>query len=418
MIIFIIIIIFIFISLLKYKRIEKFSLSIFDRKKPYTFNNNYDKSWLRPYVSLNSANVQDIPNKEYLDHSKFNIIKNIEYTKSLNNLFSEYVIKNKDKKILYYTENSNSKDDLTIKTNKLNKKSWKNKYMNLDLDIRVDYKFIPCSFTVVNDILNKVFEIIKYRFVIYKYKISTISKFENGNYSFGLIIVLLQKFGYFGYTFFISGYKKNKEIILSDYEFIGHYYTENFFLLDGLNKYDSYFNINNKLKISTPYKYKNNKKIINFDEYKCFTADKNVYTNPSIKDNIILPYYSKEDCESSVNIYGKNKKIGIWDKPCKKDSDCFFYEKNKNYSNSFGGCNNGYCEMPIDVQRIGFRYYLNDNKPFCYNCNTKSWKAITNLDTCCDDQHDKKKYPFLKSPDYAYKNDLLNRLNYFNQNNY
>ena len=92
MIIFIIIVIFIFISLLKYNRIENFSLPI--------FNNNYDKSWLMPYKSLNSTNVQDIPNKEYINHSKFNIVKNIEYTESLNNLFSKYIIKNKDKKTL------------------------------------------------------------------------------------------------------------------------------------------------------------------------------------------------------------------------------------------------------------------------------------------------------------------------------
>ena len=37
---------------------------------------------------------------------------------------------------------------------------------------------------------------------------------------------------------------------------------------------------------------------------------------------------------------------------------------------------------------------------------------------CCDEQNDKQKYPFLKSPDYAFKDDTLDRLNYYRQNNY
>jgi hypothetical protein len=39
---------------------------------------------------------------------------------------------------------------------------------------------------------------------------------------------------------------------------------------------------------------------------------------------------------------------------------------------------------------------------------------LTELDSCCEDQYDKKKYPFLKTPDYAFENDHLDRINYFN----
>ena len=56
--------------------------------------------------------------------------------------------------------------------------------------------------------------------------------------------------------------------------------------------------------------------------------------------------------------------------------------------------------------------FLNkDKKPFCYNCKTTEWKPITNLEPCCDEQKDKTRYPFLKSPDYAYNNDMITRLN-------
>ena len=112
------------------------------------------------------------------------------------------------------------------------------------------------------------------------------------------------------------------------------------------------------------------------------------------------------------------KQVGIWDKPCKNNNDCFFYKNNNNYKNSYGGCKNGYCELPLDVTRVGYRYYLKDKKPYCYNCKTKSWKPITNLDTCCEEQNDKTKYPFLNSPDFAFNNDIVTRLNYYRQNNY
>ena len=38
----------------------------------------------------------------------------------------------------------------------------------------------------------------------------------------------------------------------------------------------------------------------------------------------------------------------------------------------------------------------------------------TQLDSCCEDQYDREKYPFLKTPDYAFDNDDLSRINYFN----
>ena len=85
----------------------------------------------------------------------------------------KYVKNNNIKKdrILYYVENSESKDDMTKLINNLNKESWVNKKMNLD-KFMLNYKLKVCSIKDVNKILNKVYSIINYKFVIYKYKIN------------------------------------------------------------------------------------------------------------------------------------------------------------------------------------------------------------------------------------------------------
>lgn len=60
-------------------------------------------------------------------------------------------------------------------------------------------------------------------------------------------------------------------------------------------------------------------------------------------------HQTRETCE--VNGY-------TWDRPCKWDDDCPFYQNGE-----FGGCNgNGYCEMPVNVERTGFRKYREDGK--------------------------------------------------------
>ena len=59
--------------------------------------------------------------------------------------------------------------------------------------------------------------------------------------------------------------------------------------------------------------------------------------------------------------------------------------------------------------------------PLCYGCNKneKEYNILSsNVNDCCEDQFDKKKYPNLKSPDYAFKDDTINRINYYNQKNY
>ena len=47
---------------------------------------------------------------------------------------------------------------------------------------------------------------------------------------------------------------------------------------------------------------------------------------------------SKAECETDQVRYGKVERAGIWDTPCKKDSDCPFFKANKNYPNEYGSC--------------------------------------------------------------------------------
>ena len=106
----------------------------------------------------------------------------------------------------------------------------------------------------------------------------------------------------------------------------------------------------------------------------------------------------KYNCENSYDVNGKKlKSIGVWDRPCVSNEDCPFYKKNKNYDNEFGGCKEGVCEFPIGAINISPRKARNLDIMLCHNCLKKS--------NCCQEQFNKKLYPKLMSPDYAFKND-------------
>ena len=99
------------------------------------------------------------------------------------------------------------------------------------------------------------------------------------------------------------------------------------------------------------------------------------------------------ECENNYDTYYKIKKRGVWDRVCKVDAECPFYQANKNYPNTFGGCNEGICEMPLGIKRLGNRYYDIDSKAMCYNCPRDN-------PYCCGDQ---------KSPDYRFAGDIYVR---------
>lgn len=102
-------------------------------------------------------------------------------------------------------------------------------------------------------------------------------------------------------------------------------------------------------------------------------------------------------CESSYDAMGEPKKEKLyWDRRCKIDEDCPFYQANNNYMNYRGGCANGYCEMPLGIQRLAFRMYNESSKPYCHNCKDPS------ISQCCEEQKNRKLYPELIGPDYAF----------------
>ena len=115
-------------------------------------------------------------------------------------------------------------------------------------------------------------------------------------------------------------------------------------------------------------------------------------------------------CEAIYDSKGKlNEKIGVWDRPCTKNTDCLFYKKNKNYPNEFGKCINGKCEMPIGSIQISPRKIKTIDTVICNNC-------ISGIN-CCNDQKDRKKYPNIKSPDYRFKGDEELRKKYLKNTN-
>ena len=142
------------------------------------------------------------------------------------------------------------------------------------------------------------------------------------------------------------------------------------------------------------------KKIYEYDRHYCFYKD--------AKD--------KNEC---ISVTKNNNTIGIYDSPCLYDEDCPFYKKNNNYPNKRGGCKKGYCEMPVNINLLGYKEYLDSNKAICYNCKKDTCNGIE-CNMCCEDQKDSEKYPNLNGPDYAYPNDFNERIkhsNYFKNNN-
>ena len=59
-------------------------------------------------------------------------------------------------------------------------------------------------------------------------------------------------------------------------------------------------------------------------------------------DGVALDYPTAEECV---------KHGGVWDRPCGVDTECPFYDSRQGR----GGCNNGFCEMPLGLQSISFR---------------------------------------------------------------
>ena len=141
-----------------------------------------------------------------------------------------------------------------------------------------------------------------------------------------------------------------------------------------------------------------------------FLKERDYQTKKGIDDSKYSCFFKKGFSENTCKAYSfDSKTVGLWDKPCNINNECPFYKKNKNYVNNRGGCVNGYCEMPKNIKRAGYKSYLVNKKPFCYNCDINDCIGEECF-TCCEEQKDRKKYPNLKSPDYIFSNDHIDRL--------
>jgi hypothetical protein len=326
----------------------------------------------------------------------------------------------------------------------LNKKTWINRWQQYNPSVKIyfDYNEIKSPIENVN-ILNLEFkkrcdymqkdlltpqqqvEFGLILFDIFKYKIIDVKYLDNDiNIPVYFIqISLYRESDLYMNTFGYVGYIKDNKIMIVNIEFIGVNSTDNFLLASAYNKNDIKqeiinYNFSNKPVIERDpsaiveltkkniesYKLKN--------QYACF----NLNYDPALKNENLLPYYSRETCESGVDPYGRPKEYGVFDKPCEKDEECPFYKINKNYDNDFGKCINGTCQLPLNMENIGYHYYKNrkDKLPLCYNCVSSKFEVATLLDSCCEEQYNDKKYPFLKTPDFAFNDDLHDRQNYFN----
>ena len=89
-------------------------------------------------------------------------------------------------------------------------------------------------------------------------------------------------------------------------------------------------NQNDKNELSNNYMSKHIKKY--FDDLEKEKEFNKEYKTYKCFNNI---GFNKSTCQS----YNFEKKMnGTWDRPCKNNSECPFYKKNKNYKNSRGGC--------------------------------------------------------------------------------
>jgi hypothetical protein len=94
------------------------------------------------------------------------------------------------------------------------------------------------------------------------------------------------------------------------------------------------------------------------------------------------------------------------------------YGSNKNYPNQYGRClENGKCQWPLGMEPLGYRYFITgeDSEPYCYNCESNTWLPSTEIGKCCEAQRDKKRFPFLNGPDFAFRGDSPQRERHYRE---
>ncbi len=137
-------------------------------------------------------------------------------------------------------------------------------------------------------------------------------------------------------------------------------------------------------------------------DYKCFTVSK----DGTIREDAVRGV-SPIACQSADPATGM---VGVWDNKCKSDDECPFWRANKNYTNSFGGCQpDGRCQLPagLDQYQVGFKKYHKAGIPKteCYNCPHDPLTGLPRFDCCADQENQTVGGGSMLSPDYRFAGD-------------
>lgn len=453
LIIFLIIIgIFFFIGVYRSKIRENFadvadfklrSGNDFQDERFQKYNQNSAKPWNGEPVEYNNPITQD-SGISYLDMYRMNQYIFNDFEKKD---IEEFVKKYSD--IFKFNENEYLKDYTPFDITNLNKDTWFDRY-NWDPNRVLYQTYIASNFDEVNETNNlflKLFNRYWFKFIgnyvkrnvilykpyfILKYRIveifSSKQKISNNpvNRIFQIVVTVTRDDAKMAFEFLITGFfelKGNKYSIKKlKIDYSSNYSLDQILIRKSLDKNNQQYNLNplwsNDTSLSSAdvdkiYPIEKDRALRQKDalenSFVCFSYDK------ADKNPISQPIYAvdRNDCENKFTLMGYEKPAGVWDRPCKDDSECMFFQQNKNYKNSYGKCYRGYCEFPINMKPLGYHYYIDEpnTQPLCYNCDSKEWLPNTLIDQCCEEQKDRKKYPFLKGPDYAFKGDGLTRYN-------
>jgi len=405
------------------------------------YNQNSGEPWKELPVESNNPLVQSY-GISYNDMYKMNqyIFTDFE-KKDIDDFVKQY------SKVFEFKKDNYLVDYTPFDIYNMNKDTWFDKF-NWDPNYVLYQKYIESKFPSVNKmnmLLLMLFNQFFYKYIqnyvkrniiqakpyfILKYRILNVytNKEDPNNKVFEVITVVTRDDAKLAFEFYLVGDFTGSELTQMSIKYIASYSLDKVLLRQGLDKHNLHYNLNptwsndNSYSSSEVGKVYSKGKEKNLEEknalensYVCFSYDK------ESKDPYAQPIYAidRNDCENQYTIMGYKKPAGAWDRPCKTDSECMFYGQNKNYENNYGKCYRGYCEFPVNMKPMGYHYYINEKpvRPLCYNCKSKKWLPNTQVDFCCEEQKDRKKYPFLKSPDYAFKGDGLTRYNYFIKQN-
>ena len=336
-----------------------------------------------PLCKLNSSNDIMIP-LIYYTLKEINIDENDYYDKFKIDITSTYILR----KIL---NKNNITENIILSENNYDEKS---KELNEDI---YEYDLIirdNINVKIINEAIN-----------LKEIRYNSHSNFFNKTIVGLKIMLTNQKYNWENGIYYVN--KKNKDTVIAN----------NYILYDGIisndyiNKYtSSMLYTENDLILDKKYKLYKVKSIIDNNIHL-----QNIVPNNNKKTEFICvdkdgiqntEYTTKLSCESKYNYNGVLKKDAPtkWQKMCNYNSECPYFEKNKNYHNNRGGCINNRCEYPL-------KYGKNNDMYLCYNCKGDN----SDIMKCCEDQEKNiSSYPNLKSPDYVFENDMIDRYNNIN----